>query len=91
MMKDQKLVRAKDDFCTELLEFLAGVGRQVVAGNGAQGRDRTTDTAIFRHVFNQLHQTLSQTTNGKPVEEAMELENRRPGTVPPKDGTRTKA
>src|ERR1700716_3840608 len=49
--------------------------------NGAQGRSRTTDTAIFRHVFNQFHQALSQTTNGKPVQETVQLENRGPGTV----------
>jgi hypothetical protein len=63
-------------FLTQFDKMLILLGK-----NGAQGRSRTTDTAIFRHVFNQFHQALSQTTNGKPVQETVQLENRGPGTV----------
>ena len=40
----------------------------VDGGNGAQGRDRTTDTVIFSHVLYQLSYLGSRKRTGGPFE-----------------------
>ena len=67
--------------------FLGQPTAKSLKGNGAQGRDRTTDTVIFSHVLYQLSYLGIRSGQGARSSEG--APNRRPRRCPPFRGPLT--